>query len=122
MITKIIEQLNTGKVKNNYRFGTSFNPKVPYNVVRKENDGLGRGIIFRVFSHFSPGQDLFLDDYADNDLIELLDGFGATDRHGNYNELEILRNGEQPIQDIVTNNSDGTISKERRFLMPSMIF
>jgi len=120
MNVKIIEQLNTGTITNNYRFGQPFGPATPYNVVRKEIDGFGRGVIFRIFTHYEPGQDLFLDDYADNELIELLDGFGATDRHGNYNILQLLR--DQDGQDIITNNDDGTISKERRFLMPSRFF
>ena len=118
MIVKIVEQIKTGNIKNVYRFGQDFNPNPSYVVVRKEVDGLGRGIIFRIFVHMLPGQDLFLDDYCDTELDTLLDGFSATDRHGNYNELEIL----QDWVETVTNTKDGTIFKERRYLMPSKIF
>jgi len=118
MITKIIEQLNTGRVKNNFRFGGSSNPMTPYNVVRKEIDSMGRGMIFRVFTHFDPGQDLFLDDYVNGELSTLLNNFSATDRHGNYNKIKIMQEGSE----IIAHNDDGTISKERRFLMPTKIF
>lgn len=121
MITKIEEQIKTGNIKNVARDGQNYNMNSPYVVIKETIDGLGRGIIFEIFCHFAPGQDLFLDDYMNNELIDLLDGFGDDDRFGNYNKIELLRD-EQDINNLVTNNDDGTISGKRRFLMPSRFF
>ena len=118
MITKIIEQLKTGRVKNVVPYGTHPLPAPPYVVVRTEADGLGRGRIFRIFAHFIPGQIIFLEDYIQNDLTLLLRDFEVVSRHGNRNRLFT----EQDYSDIIANNDDGTISMERRFLMPSKFF
>ncbi len=117
MITKIIEKLKTGSIKNVVPYGTIPLPAPPYVVVRPEADGLGRGKIFRIFAHFLPGQNIFLEDYIQKDLTNLLRYFTATTRHGNSNKLFT----EQDYSDIIVND-DGTISKERRFLMQSRFF
>jgi len=118
MITRIIEKLKTGKIKNVVPYGTHPLPAAPYVVVRAEADGLGRGKIYRIFAHFLPGQICDLEDYIFNDLTLLLRNFEALSRHGNRNKLWT----EQDYSDIITNNDDGTISMERRYLMPSKFF
>lgn len=72
----------------------------------------------RIFIHMSPGQQIFLEDYAFNTVPGLLDDFDADDRFGNYNA--VLPTSD--YGDIVTNNDDGTISMERRFLVPQVLF
>ena len=117
MITKIVEKLKTGTVKNVIPFGWSL-PAAPYVVVKMERDSLGRGIAYRIIAHFKPGQNIFLEDYVMNELMTLLDGYAAITRHGTYQELEST--GEWGA--LVTDNDDSTISMERVFLVPGMIY
>jgi hypothetical protein len=118
MITRIVEKLKTGIIKNVVPYGTIKLPAPPYIVVRPEADGMNRGRIFRIFVHFLPGQIEDLENYIQNDLSKLLGDFEALSRHGNRNKLFTT----QDYSDIIANNDDGTISMERRFLMPSMFF
>lgn len=118
MITKIVAKLKTGKIKNVVPFGSGNLPAAPYVVVKMESDGLGRGRLVRIIAHMLPGQNTFLEDYIFNDVSVLLEGFETTSRHGNRNVLET----ENEYTDIVANNDDGTISMERRFILPSRIF
>lgn len=118
MLTKIVEKLKTGAIKNVVPYGVASLPAPPYIVVRPEADSLGRGRLMRIFIHMSPGQQIFLEDYAFNTVPGLLDDFDADDRFGNYNE--VLPTSD--YGDIVTNNDDGTISMERRFLVPQVTF
>lgn len=117
MIGAIITQLKTGSIKNVVNYGSA-RPEPPYVVVRRENDAFGRGQIFWIFAHYSPGQQAWLEDYCFDEVITLLDNFATQTRQGNDNQLSI----EQDYQDIVVDNDDGTISMGRRFLMPSRTF
>ena len=118
MIVPVCEKIATGTYKNVFRFGQPFGTETPYIIVKEEKDSAGRGKVIRVWGHMQPGQDLFLDKYMDGELIELLDGFSGTDRFGNTNKLRVL----DEYTGIVIDNDDGTISKERRFLVPSLTF
>jgi hypothetical protein len=118
MITRIIEKLKTGPIKNVVPYGTVPLPSAPYVVVRTEADGLGRGRIFRIFVHYLPGQIIWLEDYVFGYLTTALRNYEALSRHGNRNMLLT----QQDYKDIIPNKDDGTISMERRFLMPSRFF
>lgn len=118
MITKIIQQLKTGKIKNVVPYGSKNLPAPPYIVVKPERDLLDRGRAFKINVHMSPGQQIFLEDYLWNDLSVLLDNFGTTTRHGNYNKIYT----ENDYDDIIVQNDDKSISMGRIFLMPSKIF
>jgi hypothetical protein len=116
MITKIIERLKTSAIKNVVPYGSNSRPAPPYIVVRPEYNNSGR--LFRIFVHMMPGQQIFLEDYAFGTIPALLDNYAADDRHGNYNHLL-----PQPdFTDIIANNDDGTISMERRYLVPQVHF
>lgn len=117
MITKIVEKLKTGSIKNVVPYGVDQLPKPPYIVVKPTKDFLNRGRSYFIFVHMLPGQNIMLEDYLFNDLSILLDGFTAISRHGNLNNLLT----ENDYDDIVRND-DGTISMGRVFLMPSIIF
>jgi len=117
VITKIVEQLKTGTIKNVVPYGVEQLPAPPYVVVRPERDMLGRGRAYRIIVHMQPGQQIFLEDYVFNDLFDLLDNFTATSRNNNYNRLLT----ENDYTDIIISNDDGTISMERVFLLPSII-
>jgi hypothetical protein len=118
MLGKIITQLKTGTIKRVVPYGVSRRPSPPYVVVRPERDPLGRGRVFRVIAHFQPDQQAALEDYVFGETITLLDNFTAQSRHNNDNQVLT----EQDYLDIIVNNDDGTISMERRFLMPSRTF
>jgi hypothetical protein len=118
MITRIVAKLKTGTIKNVVPFGSANTPAPPYIVVRPEADGLGRGRIYRIFVHMKPGQQTFLEDYLFNNIPTLLSNFSTDDRHGNHNKVL----PEYEYTDITTNNDDGTISMEMRFLVPQVFF
>ena len=118
MLDKIIDQLKTGTIKNVVAFGAASLPAPPYIVVKPEKDIAGRGRGFRIIVHMLPGQQIFLEDYIFTTISQLLNGFAHATRHGNYNQLL----NEYDYDDIVISNDDGTISMERRYLMPSLIF
>lgn len=118
MIVAVCTQIKTGTYTNVFRFGQPFGTETPYIIVKEDKDSLNRGKLIRVWCHMQPGQDLFIDKYMDGELIDLLDGFSGTDRFGNNNILRVL----DEYTGIVRDNDDGTISKERRFLVPSRTF
>ena len=118
MIDKIITRLKTGAIKNVYEFGTTTEKKIPYIIVKGEKDPLNRGRIFRVFVHMPPGQQIVLEDYVFNTLSTLLpDQYKVESRNGNT--VELLQT--QEWSDTITND-DGTISMERSFMMPLLLF
>ena len=117
MITKIVEQIKTGDIKNVIAFGEAKLPSAPYVVVKYEQDIAGRGWVYRVIAHFKPGQQIFLNDYVVNNLMLLLDKFGATTSNGNYQKLYATNE----LSGIITDNDDATIAMERVFLAPGYI-
>lgn len=118
MIDKIISRLKTGRIKNVVPYGYGENAAPPYIIVREEQDSLGRGIVYRIIGHMLPGQIIFLEEYMRSDISTLLDNYVITSRNGNVNELMT----EQYNSGTIANNDDGTISRERRFLLPSIVF
>jgi len=93
-------------------------PEPPYVVVRVE-DSFDGYIGYRVTTHMLPGQQLFLDDYVREDLSNLLSFYTDYDRHGCLHRLD---GGFEGGNEIIPGNDDGTISKERVFLEPSIKF
>jgi hypothetical protein len=116
VITRIIAQLKTGLIKNVVPYGNANTLAPPYIVVRPEKDPLDRGRIYRIFIHMQPGQQTFLEDYAFKTVPDLLSNYSAVDRHSNRNTL--LQESE--YGEIIDSNDDGTISMERRFLVPQL--
>ncbi len=118
MIPAVIVQLQTGRIKNVVPFGSSVRMDTPYVVVRAVTHPLaGRGVA--VFTHMAPGQQVFLEAYARNDLSILLDGFRGVSLNGNRFILSV---DDDFYAEIVTSNDDGTISLEKRFIVPARIF
>jgi len=117
LFDKVISKLKTGTITNVVPYGSP-RPTPPYIVVRPEQDSLQRGRMFRIFVHYSPGGQAWLEDYCFGELVTLLNNYSAEDRKGNVNILLV----QQGYQDIVINNDDGTISMARDFLMPSRTF
>lgn len=117
MTGAVIEKLKEGSIKNVVLYGSA-RPAPPYVVVRPERDPLDRGRVYRVIAHYNPGQQAWLEDYILGEVITLLDDLAGESRHGNDNLLFT----EADYTDIIVDNDDGTISMERRFLMPSRVF
>jgi len=118
MVTKIFARLKTGSIKNVAVFGASQLPASPYVVIKQRKDALNRGIVFEIFAHRKPDEQLLLEDYVRQELPELLDNFQATTRNGNIKILEMLE-GSTSVTPML--NDDNTISMERSFLSPSPI-
>lgn len=116
MITKIIEQLKTGTIKNVVPFGSPV-PSTPYIVVKEFTHPMGTG--FFVTTHMDQGQQIFLDDYVKKDIPELLNDFKATTRNGNLQQLH--QDIFSPIPELQIHNDDDSISKERVFWMPDKL-
>jgi len=117
VITKIIERLKTGSIKNVVAFGNTL-PTAPYVVVKLESDPLGQGRNYRIIAHYKIGQGTYLEDYVVDELSTLLDKYEALTRHGNYQKLYAT----QQMSGIITENDDNTIAMERVFLAPGIIF
>lgn len=118
MLSKIVARLKTGSIKNVVPFGSiAQNPS--YIVVKPERAENGIGRRFRIIVHMKPDQQEFLEDYIFNELSTLLTDYQVESRHGNLNQL-IME--DDNYTDITISNSDGTISMERCFIMPSKLF
>ena len=115
MITRFVERLKTGTVKNVVPFGVSTMPSPPYVVVKPESAQNGRN--FRIIPHFGVGQNILLENYVFNELSTLLKNFVTTDRNGNNVKIK----DAEEYTDIVCENDDSTISMERVFYIPSRL-
>ncbi|MDD3388208.1 MAG: hypothetical protein PHU58_07050 [Prevotella sp.] len=118
MLINIINQLKTGKIKNVVAYGAGALPATPYVVVRIQKDPLERGRLIRLFVHFAPGSNIFLEDYVLDDLSTLLNGFTFQTRHGNTQKVEFI----DDYGEVVPDNDDKSISMERSFLVPGKLF
>lgn len=119
MLTDVVAQLKTGTIKDVVPFGDDGTPSGQmYLVVKQERDSLGRGWLYRVIGHAQPGQQKFLHQYMVSDVSTLLKNNVILCTAGNRMKLEDT--GE--ITGFITGNDDGTISMERVFLEPSILF
>ena len=117
MWSEIVKKLNTSEPRvKAVRFGDGHLPKPPYCVVKQERDTGGRGTAFRIIAHYKPGQQIYLQDYIRDTVGTALNGFTATNRHGNINKL--YQDSEAIPVEISVVNDDGTISMERLYWMP----
>lgn len=120
MYSQIVEKLKTGTYKNVVKFGRPL-PAAPYIVVKEESGINPQEIEYQIIAHMKPGQEYYLKEYVMKELSELLNGYAATDEDGNFNVLRGELTGGN-WDGIITNNDDGTISMERRFHMPFILF
>ena len=114
----LIARVRTGTVKNVVEFGSDVQPGTPYVVLKFEKDPAGRGRTLRVIPHFEPDNQKWLEAYLFDELSDLLvDYDGETEDGVSFRVL-----GTQEWTEIFDGNSDGTISMERVFLLPGMLF
>lgn len=117
MLTAIVAKLKTGQITNVVPYGVKTLPAPPYIVVKTET-APGNQRRFRVIVHMQPGQQTFLEDYVFNAVSVLLKSYEDDGRHGNHFQLD---EGLE-YNDIVANNDDGTISMERVYYAPKLLF
>ncbi|NIU83400.1 MAG: hypothetical protein GWN64_07955 [Candidatus Thorarchaeota archaeon] len=116
MITAIITQLKTGSVSNVVaKFDGKVNLVPPY-VVVWEDIRSGRLSGVYVAYHNVPGTSDLVDDYMTEEVLTLLDKVILTDASGNKFRLEDTNEVSQLVED----NDDHTISKDRLFLLPKL--
>lgn len=120
MITAIINQLKTGTITNVYaRQDKPENPVTPY-VITWEDEYTSNikdsvPAIF-VSCHMNVGYLDAIDNYMKNEVIVLLHNKILTDSFGNNFELY----NTPLLSKAITNNDDGSISKDRQFIFPEI--
>jgi len=117
MIDLIVDKLKTGPVKAVVPFGYA-TPAGTYTVVKEEPTGLGF-TRYRVIAHMSVGQTSALRTYCKKTVYGLLAwtpivGTGPDTRRCVLTPLGIGQ--------VVTTNSDGSISQEAVFSLPEMSY
>jgi len=118
MITKIVAQLKTGTIKTVVPYGYGKAPAtLPYVVVKRESV-MNMQWRWRIIAHMLPGQNVSLDDYVFKEVPTLLNDFALTTRLGNTDAL--VHSDE--YSDVAPQNDDGTISMERIFYSPHILF
>lgn len=119
MIDLIVAKLKTHPtIKAVVAFGTA-TPGGTYVVVKAETTPNGF-VRYRVNAHFAVGQQMAMDTYIRKDVYALLhnvllSGVGADTR-----KYIIRADPDQSIGQVVTSNSDGTISQDRVFRAPEI--
>lgn len=117
IVQSVVEQVQTGQIKNVVQYGTAQLPAPPYVVVRPIRDPL-RGRALYITAHMEPDQQKWLEDYIFNELSDLLSGHEGDTDEGVHFRVEMT----QEWTDITDGNDDGTISMERMFLLPGLLF
>jgi len=119
MIIGIVTKLKTGTIKRVIPYGCKL-PSPPYIVVKEENDILNRGTAYRVIVHFPKDDPVGCKRYCRKDVSDLLSNFEFTDSEGVTNGLEFDQfNG---VSELTVDNDNGTISSERVFYKPDLMF
>jgi hypothetical protein len=118
MITKIVAKLKTGSIKNVVPFGTK-PAAIPYVVVKQE-PARGNETRFRIIAHMVQGAQVALNDYIFHELSHLLTGFEADD--SNTNHFKIEEPNEKEWSGVAAVSDDNTISMERSFYAPLLLF
>ena len=118
MITKIVEVLKTGSIPDVVQFGSKSGPSYKrYVVVKPENASGGRRR-WRIIVHVQPGENIVAERYIFKEASELLSEYEVTTRSGNTQSLD---KGLE-YSDVAPPSDDGTISMERIFYSPLILF
>jgi hypothetical protein len=112
--TVVYNAVKAGSVKSVVFFSDSFTqrPTAPYVVIKPEA-GDGR-VNFRIFAHFSPGEQDDLDRYIRYELSELMAAPKTLTGNRRFKSTGAWENTQ-------ANNDDGTISAARTFFVPVII-
>lgn len=119
MIDLIVTQLKTHpNMKNVVAFG-SLMPSPPYVVVKAETTSLGF-VRYRINAHMAIGQQTALDAYVRKDVYNLLHNVLLSGVGSDTRKYIIRADPDNSIGQVVTSNSDGTISQDRVFRAPEI--
>ena len=119
MIDLIVAKLKTHPtVKNVVPFGSAL-PSAPYVVVKGETTSFGY-VRYRINAHYAQGQQKFMEAYIRKDVYNLLHNVLLSDTVDTTRVYIIRADPENSIGQVVTNNSDGTISQDRIFRAPEV--
>jgi hypothetical protein len=118
MITKVVAKLKTGSLKTVVPFGTK-PTAIPYVVVKQEK-APGNETRFRIVAHAAQGQQSILNAYIFHELSDLMTGFEADDV--NTNHFKIEEPNEKEWVGVAAISDDNTISMERSFYAPLLLF
>jgi hypothetical protein len=112
--TAVYNAVKAGSISSVVFFSDSFKlrPPPPYVVIKPEA-GEGR-VNFRIFAHFSPGQQDALDRYIRYELTELMAVPKTLIGNKRFKSTGAWENTQ-------ANNDDGTISAARTFYVPVII-
>jgi len=116
IVQSVVERVQTGPIKNVVEYGTARIPASPYVVIKPE--ATWRGTMLRVITHMDPDQQKWLRNYVLNTLSDLLSGYEGDTDEGVHFKVEMT----QEWTDTTDGNDDGTISMERLFLLPGLLF
>ena len=116
MLKIVRNKLLTGSIKRVVVFGSEMPKSAPYVVIKPEALPFGTGL--RIIVHYPRNYQTQLRSYIFDEVSDLLNGFVYTDESGTSNEV---LDGEE-YGDIVAVNDDNTISMERLFYVPSMLY
>jgi hypothetical protein len=118
MITKIVAQLKTGTIKTVVPYGYGTAPTTTEYVVVKRESAPNMQWRWRIIAHMKPGSNITLDDYVFKEVPTLLNNFALTTRLGN---TDLLSRSDE-YSDVALQSDDGTISMERIFYSPHILF
>jgi hypothetical protein len=112
--TAIYTAIKAGSIKSVVFFSDSFDPRPapPYVVIKPE--AVANGVNFRIFAHFSPGQQNKLDSYIRYELVNLIKVYRNLSGSSRFKPVDSWENTQ-------ANNDDGTISCARTFFIPVII-
>jgi hypothetical protein len=112
--TVVYNAIKAGSIPSVIFFSDNFKfrPPPPYVVIKPEA-GDGR-VNFRIFAHFSPGQQDDLDRYIRYELSVLMGAPKTLTGNRRFKSTGAWENTQ-------TNNDDGTISSARTFYVPVII-
>jgi hypothetical protein len=116
MLAEVVTKLKTGSIKNVVVFGSSVPSSVPYVVVKPESLPQGRGV--RIIVHMTMNYQIDLEEYVFNEVSLLLKNLKCVDSYGNVNYIRDV----EEYTDIVVSNDDNTISMDRLFVAPSLLY
>ncbi len=115
MIENIVDRIKEGRIKRVIPKGFPIRLDPSYIVVAVEGQEL------RAWVHFKKDQHVYLEEFCRADLAELLNDYRFMTSNGSTVTIQPAR-GEIQGYSGITLNDDKTISKERRWTVPGLLF
>jgi hypothetical protein len=115
--TAVYDAVKAGSVKEVRFFSDNLDPRpnAPYAVIKQEQSAENDKIVFRIFAHFRPGEQDRLDHYIRYELNALMYAPRTLTGRPRFRSLGGWGN-------TVSNNDDGTISCDKAYYVPVIIY